>query len=98
VAAYLIRHRVADAMDCVPARASVIAQRSNASSSASASSSSSSLRAAHNAIRTHCVAVARILGVHGAADFLNVNGAYSGTQQGVNRAFPGMQAPSAPYV
>ena len=44
------------------------------------------------------IEVARILGAHGVSDFLNVNGAYSGTQQGVNVAFPGMEAKSAPYV
>ena len=43
------------------------------------------------------VEVGRILGRHGVADFLNVNGAYSGTFQGVNVAFPGMEAKSAPY-
>lgn len=44
------------------------------------------------------VEVGRILGRHGVADFLNVNGAYSGTFQGVNAAFPGMEAKSAPYI
>ena len=44
------------------------------------------------------VEIGAILGRHGAADFLNVNGAYSGTAQGVNRAFPGMEAKSAPYI
>lgn len=44
------------------------------------------------------VEVGRLLGRHGVADFLNVNGAYSGTFQGVNAAFPGMEAKSAPYI
>ena len=44
------------------------------------------------------IEVGRLLGAHGVADFLNVNGAYSGTQQGVNVAFPGMEAKSGPYV
>ncbi len=44
------------------------------------------------------IEIARILGTHGAADFLNVNGAYSGTAQGVNLAFPGMEAPGSPYI
>ncbi len=44
------------------------------------------------------VEAGRILGRHGVADFLNVNGAYSGTFQGVNVAFPGMEARSAPYI
>lgn len=44
------------------------------------------------------VEIARIIGRHAGADFINVNGAYSGTFQGVNRAFPGMEAKSAPYL
>ena len=44
------------------------------------------------------IEVGRLLGRHGVADFLNVNGAYSGTFQGVNAAFPGMEAKSAPYI
>lgn len=44
------------------------------------------------------VEVGRLLGAHGVADFLNVNGAYSGTSQGVNVAFPGMEARSGPYL
>ncbi len=44
------------------------------------------------------IEVGRLLGKHGGADFVNVNGAYSGTFQGVNVAFPGMEAKSAPYI
>ncbi|MEM6676435.1 MAG: FAD-dependent oxidoreductase [Pseudomonadota bacterium] len=44
------------------------------------------------------IEVGRLLGAHGVADFLNVNGAYSGTQQGVNASFPGMEAKSAPHI
>ncbi len=44
------------------------------------------------------IEVGRLLGQHGGADFVNVNGAYSGTFQGVNVAFPGMDAKSAPYI
>ncbi len=44
------------------------------------------------------IEVGRLLGRHGGADFVNVNGAYSGTFQGVNLAFPGMEAKSAPYI
>ncbi len=44
------------------------------------------------------VEIGRILGHHGVADFLNVNGAYSGTLQGINAAFPGMESNSAPYI
>lgn len=44
------------------------------------------------------IEVGRILGNHGVADFLNVNGAYSGTSQGVNDAFPGMESRSAPHL
>ena len=44
------------------------------------------------------IEIARLVGRHGAFDFINVNGAYSGTFQGVNCAFPGMEAKSAPYL
>lgn len=44
------------------------------------------------------IEIARILGQHGESDFINVNGAYSGTLQGVNCAFPGMEAKSAPFL
>ena len=44
------------------------------------------------------IEIARILGEHGGSDFVNVNGAYSGTFQGVNAAFPGMEAKAAPYL
>ena len=44
------------------------------------------------------IEVGRILGHHGGVDFINVNGAYSGTYQGVPLAFPGMDSRSAPYI
>ena len=44
------------------------------------------------------IEVGRLLGEHGGSDFVNVNGGYSGTFQGVNVAFPGMEAKSGPYI
>lgn len=44
------------------------------------------------------IEVGRILGQHGGIDFINVNGAYSGSYQGVPLAFPGMDSRSAPYI
>lgn len=44
------------------------------------------------------IEVGRILGRHGGSDFVTVNGAYSGTFQGVNASFPGMEAKSAPHI
>ena len=42
--------------------------------------------------------IGRLLGEHGGIDFINVNGAYSGTYQGVPLAMPGMDSRSAPYI
>lgn len=44
------------------------------------------------------VALAAMLGRHGAVDMLNVNGAYGGTDMGVTEFMPGMAFPAAPYV
>jgi 2,4-dienoyl-CoA reductase-like NADH-dependent reductase (Old Yellow Enzyme family) len=44
------------------------------------------------------IALARMLGAQGAADFLNVNGAYGGTDHGLAENFPGMAFKSAPYI
>ncbi len=44
------------------------------------------------------IEIGGLIGQHGGIDFVNVNGAYSGTFQGVNLAFPGMEAKSAPYI
>ena len=44
------------------------------------------------------IAVGRMLGEHGACDFLNINGAYGGTTRGLSQTFPGMAYPSAPYI
>jgi 2,4-dienoyl-CoA reductase-like NADH-dependent reductase (Old Yellow Enzyme family) len=44
------------------------------------------------------IAVAKILGEQGAADFLNVNGAYGGTDHGLAENVPGMAFKSAPYI
>ncbi len=44
------------------------------------------------------VEVARMIGSHGAADIINVNGAYGGTDMGMSEYMPGMAFPSAPYV
>jgi 2,4-dienoyl-CoA reductase-like NADH-dependent reductase (Old Yellow Enzyme family) len=44
------------------------------------------------------IALARMLGTQGAADFLNVNGAYGGTDHGLAENFPGMAFGSAPYI
>ena len=44
------------------------------------------------------VELAAMLGTHGAADMLNVNGAYGGTDMGVTEFMPGMAWPAAPYV
>lgn len=44
------------------------------------------------------IALARMLGAQGKADFLNVNGAYGGTEHGLAENFPGMAFPAAPYV
>ena len=44
------------------------------------------------------IALAALLGRHGVADFLNVNGVYGGTDHGLAENFPGMAFPSAPYV
>lgn len=44
------------------------------------------------------IEIARMLGAQGAVDFLNVNGAYGGTDHGLAENFPGMAFRSAPYV
>jgi len=44
------------------------------------------------------VEIARKLGAHGGADFLNVNGAYGGSTKGMAETFPGMAFNSAPYI
>ena len=44
------------------------------------------------------VALAALLGHHGAVDMLNVNGAYGGTDMGVTEFMPGMAFPAAPFV
>ena len=44
------------------------------------------------------VELARLIGAHGTMDFLNVNGAYSGTLHGLAEAYPGMAFRSAPYI
>lgn len=44
------------------------------------------------------VELARMLGSHGGADFLDVNGAYGGTTHGMAENFPGMAFKSAPYA
>jgi len=44
------------------------------------------------------IALGALLGRHGVADFLNVNGVYGGTEHGLAENFPGMAFPSAPYV
>jgi NADPH-dependent 2,4-dienoyl-CoA reductase/sulfur reductase-like enzyme len=44
------------------------------------------------------VAIARMVGRHGAVDILNVNGAYGGTDMGLTEYMPGMAFPAAPYV
>lgn len=44
------------------------------------------------------VELGRMIGVHGGADFIDVNGAYGGTTLGMSENFPGMAFRSAPYV
>lgn len=44
------------------------------------------------------IELAAMLGRHGAADMLNVNGAYGGTDMGMTEYMPGMAFPAAPYV
>ncbi|MEM6679221.1 MAG: FAD-dependent oxidoreductase, partial [Pseudomonadota bacterium] len=44
------------------------------------------------------IALARLIGAQGTADFLNVNGAYGGTDHGLAETFPGMAFGAAPYV
>jgi len=44
------------------------------------------------------IALGAMLGRHGGADFLNVNGVYGGTDHGLAENFPGMAFPAAPYV
>lgn len=44
------------------------------------------------------IALGALLGRHGVADFLNVNGAYGGTEHGLAETFPGMAYKSAPHV
>ena len=44
------------------------------------------------------VEVARQIGAHGTMDFVNVNGAYSGTLHDLGEAYPGMAFRSAPYI
>lgn len=44
------------------------------------------------------IEIARMIGAHGAVDFIDVNGAYGGTTHGMAENFPGMAFASAPYV
>lgn len=44
------------------------------------------------------IALGALLGRQGAVDFLNVNGAYGGTDHGLAETFPGMAFGAAPYV
>lgn len=44
------------------------------------------------------VELARMIGAQGAIDFLDVNGAYGGTDIGLAETFPGMAFRAAPYV
>ena len=44
------------------------------------------------------IEIARKLGLHGGADFLNVNGAYGGSTHGMAETFSGMGFNTAPYV
>ncbi len=44
------------------------------------------------------IEIARMLGRHGVADIINVNGAYGGTDMGMAEYMPGMAFPAAPYV
>ncbi|MEM7379355.1 MAG: N-methylproline demethylase, partial [Pseudomonadota bacterium] len=44
------------------------------------------------------VALAALIGQHGAVDLINVNGAYGGTDMGLTEYMPGMAFPAAPYV
>lgn len=44
------------------------------------------------------IEIARMIGAHGGADFIDVNGAYGGTTHGMAENFPGMAFASAPYV
>lgn len=44
------------------------------------------------------IALATMIGAQGCVDFLNVNGAYGGTDHGLAEAFPGMAFKSAPYI
>jgi len=44
------------------------------------------------------VAIGALLGGHGVADYLNVNGAFGGSDHGLADTFPGMAFKSAPYV
>ncbi len=44
------------------------------------------------------IEIARQLGKRGAADFLNVNGAYSSTTHGLAETYAGMAFKSAPYI
>ncbi len=44
------------------------------------------------------VELGRILGAHGVADFLNVNGVYGGSDHGLAENYPGMAFKAAPYI
>ena len=44
------------------------------------------------------IAIARMVGRHGVADIINVNGAYGGTDMGLTETMPGMAWPVAPYI
>jgi 2,4-dienoyl-CoA reductase-like NADH-dependent reductase (Old Yellow Enzyme family) len=44
------------------------------------------------------IELARMIGMHGAVEMLNVNGAYGGTDMGLTEYMPGMAFPAAPYV
>ena len=44
------------------------------------------------------VKLARLIGIHGTMDFLNINGAYGGSLHGLAENFPGMAYKSAPYI
>ena len=44
------------------------------------------------------IETARMIGRHGVADIVNVNGAYGGTERGLTETMPGMAWPVAPYI
>ncbi|MGV1831946.1 FAD-dependent oxidoreductase [Agrobacterium vitis] len=44
------------------------------------------------------IEIARLIGAHAGADFIDVNGTYGGTTHGLAENYPGMAFPAAPYV